>query len=53
MSGDVRPGMFPEPAATIATFVLASGALAAPGGSSDFYPAGHESYTGTGQEPGR
>jgi hypothetical protein len=36
--------------AVIATLMLASGVVAAPGGSSDFYPVGHESYTGTGQE---
>jgi hypothetical protein len=36
-------------AAVIATLMLASGALAAPGGSADFYPTGHESYTASGQ----
>ena len=30
-------------AAVVATLMLASGSLAAPGGSSDFYPAGHGS----------
>jgi hypothetical protein len=41
-------------AAVIATLMLASGALAAPGGwISDFYPVGHESYTGAGQESSR
>jgi hypothetical protein len=33
-------------AAAVATLMLASGALAAPGVSHDFYPDGHESYTG-------
>ena len=33
-------------AATLATILLASGAIAAPGVSHDFYPDGHESYTG-------
>lgn len=33
-------------AAAIATVLLASGAIAAPGVSHDFYPDGHESYTG-------
>ena len=40
-------------ASVIATLLLASGVLAAPGGSSDFYPSGHESYTGIGQERGQ
>ena len=41
-------------AVVIATLMLASGALAAPGaGTSDFYPVGHESYTGAGQESSR
>ena len=40
-------------AALVATIAFASGALAAPGGSSGLYPVGHESYTGTGQESGR
>jgi hypothetical protein len=33
-------------AAAVATLILASGALAAPGTGYDFYPDGHESYTG-------
>jgi hypothetical protein len=33
-------------AAAFATILLVSGAMAAPGGSKDFYPDGHESYTG-------
>lgn len=40
-------------AALVATIAFASGTLAAPGGSSDFYPVGHESYTASGQESGR
>ena len=40
-------------AAVFATLVLASGAIAAPGDRSDFYPSGHESYTGQGQESER
>jgi hypothetical protein len=40
-------------AAVFATIMLASGALAAPVGTSDFYPTGHESYTGSGAESGR
>ena len=40
-------------AAVIATLLFASGALAAPGDRPDFYPSGHESYTGQGQESER
>lgn len=34
-------------AAVLATLVLASAAMAAPGAIQSFYPDGHESYTGT------
>src|SRR5512134_3777757 len=37
-------------AALVATIAFASGTFAAPGGSSDFYPVGHESYTASAQE---
>jgi hypothetical protein len=40
-------------AAAFAILVLASGAIAAPGDRSDFYPSGHESFTGQGGETGR
>ena len=40
-------------AEVVATLLLASGVLAAPGDRSDFYPSGHESYTGIGQERGQ
>lgn len=40
-------------AALVATIAFASGTFAAPGGSSDFYPVGHESYTASAQESGR
>ena len=39
-------------AAVFATLVFASGAIAAPG-DRDFYPTGHESFTGQGQESGQ
>jgi hypothetical protein len=40
-------------AAVFATLVLASGAIAAPGDRSDFYPSGHESFTGQSGETGQ
>ena len=40
-------------AAVFATLMLVGGALAAPGDRADFYPSGHESFTGQGQESGQ
>ena len=40
-------------AALVVTIAFAGGTLAAPGGSSDFYPVGHESYTASGHQSGR
>jgi hypothetical protein len=37
----------------VAAFAIPSGAIAAPGDRSDFYPSGHESFTGQGGETGQ